>query len=85
MESYIIPTHLHTGQWFFTAGREEESEKSGTLAQAIVMFWSLAAGMIQKLMRVSLKSTVFPASPQSFWEADSLFIHCFFFFLFLDF
>lgn len=31
MESYIIPTHLHTGQWFFTAGREEESEKSGHL------------------------------------------------------
>jgi len=39
----------------------------------------MAAGMLQKLMRVSLKSTVFPASPQSFWEADSLFIHCFFF------
>lgn len=35
----------------------------------------MAAGMTQKLMRASFKSTAFPALPQSFWEADSLFIH----------
>lgn len=61
MESYIIPTHLHTGQFFHS------SEGGG--------FWKkwppwlgpsscfdpqlqghMASGMIQKLMRVSLKS-----------------------------
>lgn len=72
MELYIIPAHLGMGQWLFIAVREEDSEKKWPpwlRPSSCFDHWlegHMAVSMIQKLMRVSLKSTVFPASPQSF-------------------